>query len=73
MSQIERTISFLAKAEPGCFVENKDNGRAIEVACMTGGRYLCKDEKGEPAKQTNSPCEAYMYLAGIPGIEEVAR
>lgn len=73
MRQAERTIAFLVKAEPGCFVENEENGRAIEVACMTGGRYLCKDEKGEPVKQTNSPSEAYMFLIGVPCAEEVAR
>lgn len=64
MSQIERTIAYLEKAEVGAYVENKDNGREVEVACMAGGRYLCKDPGGEPAKQTDSPCVAYMFLVG---------
>ena len=66
MSQIEQTIEYLERSEAGAYVENKDNGRSVEVACMVGGRYLCKDSDGEPVKQTNSPCAAYYFLTGSP-------
>lgn len=73
MSQAERTIEYLETAEVGAYVENEDNGREVVVENMAGGRYLCLDSHKEVAKLTDSPCVAYMYLVGVPGIEEVAK
>lgn len=65
MNYMNQTIEYLKCAGPGAFVENSDNGREVEVAYMAGGRYLCRDANGEPAKQTDSPVVAYMYLMGF--------
>lgn len=59
-------VEVLEKAEKGFFVENEDNGRKVEVACMAGGRYLCLDPDGEPVRQTNSEAVAYLFLVRNP-------
>lgn len=73
MSQFTRVIKALESEKPGFFIQNEDNGREVEVACMTGGRYLCKDPGGEPVKQTNSSRVAYFFLLGTPNLKDQRR
>lgn len=64
MTQFERVTHALATGDEGFFVRNEDNGREVEVTNMAGGRYLCKDEHGEPCRQVDDEAFAYNFLKG---------
>lgn len=70
MSQMQQTIEYLKKSEVGCYVENPNNGRRVDIENMAGGRYLCLDGNQEVMKLTGNPYVAYMYLIGELGQEE---
>lgn len=63
LHQFERVTQYLESAEDGAWVSNSDNGRAIEVTGMAGGRYLCT-EYDEPCRQTDDEAIAYGFLMG---------
>ncbi len=73
MSQFTRVIKALESGKPGYLIQNEDNGREVEVACMIGGRYLCKDQDGEPVKQTNSSKVASFFLLGTHNLKDQRR
>lgn len=63
-------IDMLEDAKAGFSVRNEDNGREVEVTCMTGGRYLCLDPDGEPVKQTDNASVAYNFLLKNPDPDD---
>lgn len=55
-------MNLLESNEEGFYIKNDDNGKKISVEYMAGGKYLCIDADGEPAKQTDDPCVAAAWL-----------
>lgn len=61
-TEFEIVVKMLESNEEGFYIKNDDNGKKVSIEYMAGGKFLCIDADGEPAKQTDDPCVAAAWL-----------